>query len=230
MCIRDRGGGCLAAALLAAFLQKGEGSFLPALLLAVSGVLLVLFAGFERSRAGAQAVVLIALLSAVSCAGRVLFAGLPSVQPSSSLIILTGIVFGPQAGFMTGAMTALTSNMLLGQGPWTVWQMSAWGMMGLSSGLLQRLLKRLSLIHILLRANGIKRLMLEAERVTLSQAARYQAMLPDVELDTGDGLDQSIDSLRMVKSAGEKEQIIRAQRIAEQAFDHILTFIRPRCV
>ena len=42
-------------------------------------------------------------------------------------------------------------------------------------------------------------------------------MLPDVELDTGDGLDQSIDSLRMVKSAGEKEQIIRAQRIAEQA-------------
>ena len=92
------------------------------------------------------AVVLIALLSAVSCAGRVLFAGLPSVQPSSSLIILTGIVFGPQAGFMTGAMTALTSNMLLGQGPWTVWQMSAWGMMGLSSGLLQRLLKRHGLL------------------------------------------------------------------------------------
>ena len=82
-------------------------------------------------------------------------------------------------------------------------------------------------LPMLLRANGIKRLMLEAERVTLSQAARYQAMLPDVELDTGDGLDQSIDSLRMVKSAGEKEQIIRAQRIAEQAFDHILTFIRP---
>ena len=79
----------------------------------------------------------------------------------------------------------------------------------------------------LLRANGIKRLMLEADRVTLSQAARYQAMLPDVELDTGDGLDRLIDSLRMVKSAGEKEQIIRAQRIAEQAFAHILTVIRP---
>ena len=47
---------------------------------------------------------------------------------------------------MTGAMTALTSNMLLGQGPWTVWQMSAWGMMGLSSGLLQRLLKRHGLL------------------------------------------------------------------------------------
>lgn len=79
----------------------------------------------------------------------------------------------------------------------------------------------------LLKANGIKRLMLEAERVTLSQAARYQALLPDVELDTGDGLDQCIDSLRMVKSAEEKELIVRAQRIAEQAFEHILTVIRP---
>ena len=65
--------------------------------------------------------------------------------------------------------------------------------------------------------NGIKRLMLEAERVTLSQAARYQAMLPDVELDTGDGLDQSIEFPAHGQSAGEKEQIIRAQRIAEQA-------------
>lgn len=79
----------------------------------------------------------------------------------------------------------------------------------------------------LLKANGIKRLMLEAERVTLSQAARYQVLLPDVELDTGDGLDQCIDSLRMVKSVEEKELIVRAQRIAEQAFEHILTVIRP---
>lgn len=136
------GGVCLAAAPLAVFLQKEEGAFLPALLLAVCGLLLVLFSGFECSRAGAQTVVLIALLSAVSCAGRVLFAGIPSVQPSSCLIILTGIVFGPQAGFMTGAMTALTSNMLLGQGPWTVWQMAAWGMMGLLSGLLRRFLEK----------------------------------------------------------------------------------------
>lgn len=78
-----------------------------------------------------------------------------------------------------------------------------------------------------LQANGIKRLMLEAGRITLSQAARYRALLPDVELDTGDCLDQCIDSLRMVKSEAEKELIICAQRIAEQAFAHILTVIRP---
>lgn len=135
------GGGCLAAAPLMVILWERD-SFLPALLLAVCGMLLLLFFSFEHSRAGAQKIVLIALLSAVSCAGRVLFAGIPSVQPSSFLIILTGLAFGPQAGFMTGAMTALTSNMLLGQGPWTVWQMAAWGLMGLLSGLLYRSLKK----------------------------------------------------------------------------------------
>lgn len=137
------GGVCVAAAPLAVFLQKGrEAAFLPALLLAVCGLLLVCFFDFERSRAGAQKIVLIALLAAVACAGRVLFAGIPSVQPASFLIILTGAVFGPQAGFMTGAMTALTSNMLLGQGPWTVWQMAAWGLMGLFAGVSGRFLKK----------------------------------------------------------------------------------------
>lgn len=137
------GGVCIAAAPLAVFSQKGGGgAFLPALLLAVCGLLLVCFFDFEHSRAGAQKIVLIALLAAVACAGRVLFAGLPSVQPVSFLIILTGMVFGPQAGFMTGAMTAFTSNMLLGQGPWTVWQMAAWGIMGLLAGALGRFLKK----------------------------------------------------------------------------------------
>lgn len=137
------GGIFIAAAPLTVFLQnEREAAALPALLLAVCGLLLLFFVNFERSRAGAQKIVLIALLAAAACAGRVLFAAIPSVQPASFLIILTGIVFGPQAGFMTGAMTALTSNMLLGQGPWTVWQMAAWGVMGLLSGLLCRILKK----------------------------------------------------------------------------------------
>ncbi|HIT53982.1 MAG TPA: ECF transporter S component [Candidatus Fimivicinus intestinavium] len=135
------GGVCLAAAPLLLLLWD-QGNFLPALLVAVCGTLLLFLFSFERSRASAQKVVLIALMAAIACAGRVLFAGIPSVQPSSFLMILTGLVFGPQAGCMTGAMTALASNMLLGQGPWTVWQMAAWGLMGLLSGLLRRGLKK----------------------------------------------------------------------------------------
>ena len=36
-----------------------------------------------------------------------------------------------------------------------------------------------------------------------------------------------ISDLRMVKSEEEKEKIIKAQRIAEKAFEHILSFIKP---
>lgn len=138
-------GCCLAAAPLM-LLNQEQRLLLPALLMAAGGLVLLFFTSFERSRAGAQTIVLIALLSALACAGRILFAGIPNVQPSSFLILLTGIVFGPQAGFMTGAMTALTSNMLLGQGPWTVWQMAAWGLMGLCAGLLRRFLLKHRLV------------------------------------------------------------------------------------
>lgn len=79
----------------------------------------------------------------------------------------------------------------------------------------------------LMKAYGVKRLLLEAGRVTLSQAERYRRMLPGVELDTGDTLDECVDALRMVKDKDEKGCIVRAQRIAEQAFERILSFIRP---
>lgn len=79
----------------------------------------------------------------------------------------------------------------------------------------------------LMKAYGVKRLLLEAGRVTLSQAERYRRMLPGVELDTGDTLDECVDALRMVKDKEEKGCIVRAQRIAEQAFERILSFIRP---
>ena len=48
-----------------------------------------------------------------------------------ALVMIMGVCSGPPAGFMTGALSALVSNMLLGQGPWTVWQMLAWGLIGL---------------------------------------------------------------------------------------------------
>ena len=79
----------------------------------------------------------------------------------------------------------------------------------------------------LMKAKVVKRLLLEAGRVTLSQAERYRRMLPGVALDTGDTLDEYVDALRIAKSGEEKACIARAQRIAEQAFEHILTFIRP---
>jgi energy-coupling factor transport system substrate-specific component len=77
--------------------------------------------------------------------GRTIFAGIPSFQPASFIIIMTGIILGAKAGWITGAATAIVSNIFLGQGPWTIFQTLAWGLMGLSSGLLAKILKNKSI-------------------------------------------------------------------------------------
>jgi energy-coupling factor transport system substrate-specific component len=93
---------------------------------------------FERRTHAARELVLLAVLAAIAAVGRVPFAALPSVQPTSCVVILSGLVFGAESGFMIGAAAALVSNLFLGQGLWTPWQMLAWGLMGLSAGLLRK--------------------------------------------------------------------------------------------
>lgn len=95
------------------------------------------FAAFERSKPRPRDMVPIAVMSALASLGRALFAAVPSFKPTSAIVIITGIYLGPRAGFLTGALSAFASNMFLGQGPWTPWQMYAWGMMGFVAGILQ---------------------------------------------------------------------------------------------
>lgn len=96
------------------------------------------FVKFEMKKPKPRDFMPIAVLSVVGALGRVLFAAIPSFNPNSAIVIITGMQFGPLAGFLTGSLSALASNMLLGQGPWTLWQMTAWGMMGCLAGVLER--------------------------------------------------------------------------------------------
>ncbi len=99
-------------------------------------VILVIMAGlfeFESRAISSKEIALIAMLSTISAVARIPFATIPSVQPSTYLIICAGYVFGPVAGFMVGAVTALVSNFFLGQGPWTPYQMFAWGLAGMTA-------------------------------------------------------------------------------------------------
>jgi len=89
---------------------------------------------FEFKAVQTSELVLISVLAAIAAVARVPFAALPSVQPTSFFIIAAAIVFGAETGFLVGAFAALVSNMFLGQGPWTPWQMFAWGMMGWTAG------------------------------------------------------------------------------------------------
>lgn len=91
---------------------------------------------FERSRAGSKEIALIATMATMAAVARVPFAAIMSFQPTTFMVMITGYVFGPQTGFITGAVAALVSNFFLGQGPWTPWQMFCWGMCGVAAGLL----------------------------------------------------------------------------------------------
>ena len=103
----------------------------------IACILFIFFLRFELRSITGREIVLLAMLSAIAAVARVPFAPIPSVQPTSFVIILVGLVFGAESGFLVGAIAALVSNIFLGQGPWTPWQMLAWGMMGASAGLLR---------------------------------------------------------------------------------------------
>lgn len=88
------------------------------------------FWSFERRSPSAREIALLATMAALAAASRVPFTVLPGVQPTTFLVMITGSVFGAQAGFVVGALAALASNFFLGQGPWTPWQMFCWGLGG----------------------------------------------------------------------------------------------------
>ena len=95
-------------------------------------------AELELAELRARDLMPLVVFTALAVAGRALLAPFSGVQPVTSLVILAGIVFGPWMGFMTGALSALLSNLLLGQGPWTVWQLYAWGSIGYVAALIER--------------------------------------------------------------------------------------------
>ena len=100
--------------------------------------LVAFFFEFETAAVTSKEIALVAMLGTISAVLRVPFAAIPNVQPCTYLIICTGYVFGPVAGFTVGAITALISNFFLGQGPWTLYQMIAWGLAGVSAAYLRR--------------------------------------------------------------------------------------------
>ena len=98
--------------------------------------LIPFFSFWEKSPPKVQKLVVLAVLAAIAVAGRCAFYMFPSVKPMAAVAIVAGISLGAEGGFLVGAMSMLTSNMMFGQGPWTPWQMLAMGLVGLFAGLL----------------------------------------------------------------------------------------------
>lgn len=93
---------------------------------------------FEGRKPQARELVVIAVLCALGVAGRMAFFMLPQFKPVAAMVIISGVAFGGESGFLVGAMTMFLSNMVYSQGPWTPWQMFAMGIIGFLSGVLFR--------------------------------------------------------------------------------------------
>jgi energy-coupling factor transport system substrate-specific component len=100
------------------------------------------FAWYEREHPSTRVLALVATLAALAALGRVAFAPLPNVKPTTDIVLIAGYVLGGAPGFVTGAVAALASNLFFGQGPWTPWQMVAWGLCGLLGAVLARVTRR----------------------------------------------------------------------------------------
>ena len=108
---------------------------LPAFVL-LSAVLAAGFLWYERRQPPARVLSLVAALAALAVVGRLAFAAFPNVKPTTDIVLFAGYALGAVPGFAVGAVTALVSNVFLGQGPWTPWQMAAWAGVGMGGALL----------------------------------------------------------------------------------------------
>lgn len=103
---------------------------------------LLFFMGYEKRTVGSRRMVIAAAMTALSVLGRVIFAAFPGFKPISAIVIITAIWIGKETGFLVGTLSALISNFFFGQGPWTPFQMLAWGLTGLVAGALSNTLKK----------------------------------------------------------------------------------------
>lgn len=134
--------------VLGAVLLGGRHYTLVSLLIAASAC--AGFAlSFERKSLTSRYAVLTAVMAALSVAGRFIFAPIPAFKPMTAMVILSGMYLSPECGFLTGAMTALISNMYFGHGAWTPFQMLAWGLIGLFAGIIAEPMKKKRLLLLI---------------------------------------------------------------------------------
>ena len=121
------------ATLLLGMRLPGRSYYLLSAVVALE-ILVPFFMAFEGRRPRPRELVTVAVMAALVTIARVAVP-LPSFKPTFAVIMLAGIAFGPETGFIVGALGALGSDFFYGQGPFTPWQMMAYGMAGVLSGL-----------------------------------------------------------------------------------------------
>lgn len=126
----------LAPATIAVGAYVGSRSYVIVSTLVVIYSLIPFFIQFERRKPQARELVALAVMIALTVAARAAFVLVPNFKPMAALVMITGIAFGASPGLLCGSVSMLVSNFIFGQGPWTPFQMLAYGLCGFTFGFL----------------------------------------------------------------------------------------------
>lgn len=99
------------------------------------------FLFFEKKKYDNKKLTLICTFISIGTISRCALYFIPCIKPLTSVIILSSVFLGATESFFTGSMSMLISNIFLGQGPWTFWQMTAAGLAGAFSSIIFNKLK-----------------------------------------------------------------------------------------
>lgn len=99
------------------------------------------FLAFEK-KSGTGRMLVLSVMIALSVLGRFAFSALPHFKPVTAIVVIAGMYLGAESGFLCGALSAVLSNIMFGQGPWTPFQMFSWGLIGLLAAVFSAPLKK----------------------------------------------------------------------------------------
>ncbi len=129
---------CIPLTIFASVMYLGNSYYNVTALLVLMECIVPFFLVFESRKPKARELVIIAVLCAIGVAGRAAFFMLPQFKPVLALVIIAGVAFGGETGFLVGAVTMMASNVVFSQGPWMPWQMFSMGIVGFLAGVLFR--------------------------------------------------------------------------------------------
>lgn len=121
--------------LLCYKLIENKSYYVAAVLLIICAVV-PFFVFFENRKIKTAEIVILAMMTALAVASRSVMIFLPQVKPTAAIVILTAVAFGPNCGFLSGALSMFLSNFIFGQGMFTPFQMLGMGLVGFLCGFL----------------------------------------------------------------------------------------------
>ena len=127
---------CIPAVLAVNILFLEDRSYYATSLIIIALAMVPFALVFEGRKPMARELVVIAVMVAIAVVGRAAFFMVPQFKPVVAIVIIAGAALGAESGFAVGALSGFVSNFIFGQGPWTPWQMFAFGIIGFLAGLI----------------------------------------------------------------------------------------------